>query len=196
MDIGTNSIRLLLVRLHPNHSHTILTELDRSYASAKASLPASTCNQPPWSGPCWLPKSLPNWHAPMGQTRLWQWPRQPHAKPIIRPPCAAPPGRGPTRRTGHRRAGGGTTDLSWCGAWRPFRRQAGVLYRYWRWQHGSDHGDQHQYAYVGSLKLGAIRLTTHFLTRRAWSCATCRSTTPSNATCATMPCARDAALSS
>ena len=27
MDIGTNSIRLLLVRLHPNHSHTILTEL-------------------------------------------------------------------------------------------------------------------------------------------------------------------------
>ncbi len=27
MDIGTNSIRLLLVRLHPNHSYTILTEL-------------------------------------------------------------------------------------------------------------------------------------------------------------------------
>ena len=27
MDIGTNSIRLLLVRLYPNHSHTILTEL-------------------------------------------------------------------------------------------------------------------------------------------------------------------------
>ena len=27
MDIGTNSIRLLLVRLYPNHSYTILTEL-------------------------------------------------------------------------------------------------------------------------------------------------------------------------
>jgi len=27
IDIGTNSIRLLLVRLHPNHSYTILTEL-------------------------------------------------------------------------------------------------------------------------------------------------------------------------
>jgi exopolyphosphatase/guanosine-5'-triphosphate,3'-diphosphate pyrophosphatase len=27
MDIGTNSIRLLLVRLHPNHAYTILTEL-------------------------------------------------------------------------------------------------------------------------------------------------------------------------
>lgn len=27
MDIGTNSIRLLLVRLHPNHSYTIVTEL-------------------------------------------------------------------------------------------------------------------------------------------------------------------------
>src|SRR3977135_3098878 len=30
MDIGTNSIRLLLVRLHPNHSYTILTELRQS----------------------------------------------------------------------------------------------------------------------------------------------------------------------
>src|SRR6267143_2051118 len=27
IDIGTNSIRLLLARLHPNHSYTILTEL-------------------------------------------------------------------------------------------------------------------------------------------------------------------------
>ena len=27
MDIGTNSIRLLLVRLHPNHSYTMLTQL-------------------------------------------------------------------------------------------------------------------------------------------------------------------------
>ena len=27
MDMGTNSIRLLLVRLHPNHSYTILTQL-------------------------------------------------------------------------------------------------------------------------------------------------------------------------
>src|SRR5262245_19320912 len=27
MDIGTNSIRLLLVQLHPNHSYTILTQL-------------------------------------------------------------------------------------------------------------------------------------------------------------------------
>jgi len=30
IDIGTNSIRLLLVRLHPNHSYTILTELRQS----------------------------------------------------------------------------------------------------------------------------------------------------------------------
>ena len=49
-------------------------------------------------------------------------------------------------------------------------------------------GDQHQYAYVGSLKLGAIRLTTHFLTEGVVLCHS-RSTTPSNATCATMPCA-------
>lgn len=30
MDIGTNSIRLLLVRLHPNHACTILTQLKQT----------------------------------------------------------------------------------------------------------------------------------------------------------------------
>ena len=70
MDIGTNSIRLLLVRLYPNHSYTILTELKQIVRLVKASLSASTCSQQPWSGLCWWPRSLPNWHAPTRQMKL------------------------------------------------------------------------------------------------------------------------------
>ena len=84
MDIGTNSIRLLLVRLHPNHSYTILTELRQIVRLGEGEFASKHLQPAAMERTVRWPKSLPNWHAPMGQTRSSQWPRRPHAKPIIR----------------------------------------------------------------------------------------------------------------
>ena len=46
----------------------ILTELNRSYVGERRVCPPARSQQP-WSGLCWWPRSLPNWHAPTRQMK-------------------------------------------------------------------------------------------------------------------------------
>src|SRR6266581_886189 len=86
MDMGTNSIRLLLVRLHPNHPYTILTQLKQIVRLGEGEFTYRYLQPPPWRGPCWSPSSLPGSPAPMGRTRSSPWRQPPHVKQTIRTP--------------------------------------------------------------------------------------------------------------
>src|SRR5215467_13024354 len=164
MDIGTNSIRLLLVRLHPNHSYTILTELKQIVRLGEGEF-VSQHLQP----------------AAIGRTVLVakefaELARANGADEIIAVATAA------TREADNQDA---FVQRLQAEAQLDVRVVAGLEEArliYLGVSHGVHLGDkqalfidigggsteviigdQHRHAYIGSLKLGAIRLTTHFL---------------------------------
>lgn len=51
MDIGTNAIRLLFVRINPNYSTNVLTQLKQTVRLGEGS-PTSSCSPRPSTAPC------------------------------------------------------------------------------------------------------------------------------------------------
>ena len=143
MDIGINSIRLLLVRLHPE---PFVHDSDRTqtdpYALARRGVRQLSTWQPAWHGAdrAGCQRVCRTGTRQWGETRSWQWPRRQHAKPIIRTPLCSACRQRPNS-TCESSPGLEEARLIYLGVSHGvhLERQAGVLYRYWRWQHGSDH---------------------------------------------------------
>ncbi len=164
MDIGTNSIRLLLVRLHPNHSYTILTELRQIVRLGEGEFVSQHLQ------PAAMERTV------LVAKEFAELARANGADDIVAVATAA------TREADNQDA---FVKRLQAEAQLDVRVIAGLEEArliYLGVAHGVHLGDkqaffidigggsteviigsQHQHAYVGSLKLGAIRLTTHFL---------------------------------
>ena len=164
MDIGTNSIRLLLVRLHPNHSYTILTQLKQIVRLGEGEFTHRYLQPQAMARAVLVAKQFAGLARAHGAdeiiavataatreadnqdafiTRL-QDEAQLDVRVVSGPEEARLIYLGVSSgiHLGDRQAffidiGGGSTEV--------------II------------GTQHQHSYIGSLKLGAIRLTTHFL---------------------------------
>ena len=164
IDIGTNSIRLLLVRLHPNHSYTILTQLRQIVRLGEGEFANQHLQ----------PEAMARTVAVVKQ--FAELARANGADDMVAVATAA------TREADNqdvfvtRLQADAQLDVRVISG----LEEARLIYL--GVSHGIHLGDQqalfidigggsteviigsqHQHAYVGSLKLGAIRLTTHFL---------------------------------
>jgi exopolyphosphatase/guanosine-5'-triphosphate,3'-diphosphate pyrophosphatase len=164
MDIGTNSIRLLLVRLYPNHSHTILTELRQIVRLGEGEFVRQHLQ------PAAMERAV------LVAKEFAELARANGADEIVAVATAA------TREANNQDT---FVQRLQAAAHIDVRVIAGLEEArliYLGVSHGVHLGDkqaffidigggstevvigsQHQHAYVGSLKLGAIRLTTRFL---------------------------------
>ena len=164
MDIGTNSIRLLLVRLYPNHSYTVLTELKQIVRLGEGEFVSQHLQ----------PAAMDR--AGLVAKEFAELARANGADEIVAVATAA------TREADNQDA---FVERLQAEAQLDVRVIAGLEEArliYLGVSHGVHLGEkqaffidigggsteviigsQHQHAYVGSLKLGAIRLTTHFL---------------------------------
>jgi exopolyphosphatase/guanosine-5'-triphosphate,3'-diphosphate pyrophosphatase len=164
MDIGTNSIRLLLVRLHPNHAYTILTQLKQTVRLGEGEFTHQHLQPEAIERAVQVAKQFAELARASGAdtivtvataatreadnqdvfvTRL-QDEAQLDVRVVSGPEEARLIYLGVSSGVDLRDRqafcidiGGGSTEV--------------IV------------GTQHQHAYLGSLKLGAIRLTTHFL---------------------------------
>jgi exopolyphosphatase/guanosine-5'-triphosphate,3'-diphosphate pyrophosphatase len=164
MDIGTNSIRLLLVRLYPNHSYTILTQLRQSVRLGEGEFDSQHLQ------PAAMERTV------LVAREFAELARANGADEIVAVATAA------TREADNQDV---FVKRLQAEAQLDVRVIAGLEEArliYLGVAHGVHIGDkqacfidigggsteviigsQYQYAYIGSLKLGAIRLTTHFL---------------------------------
>ena len=164
MDIGTNSIRLLLVRLHPNHSYTILTQLKQIVRLGEGEFTHRHLQPEAMTRAVLVAKQFAGLARAHGADEIiavataatreadnqdvfiarLQDEAQLDVRVVSGPEEARLIYLGVASglHIGDRQAffidiGGGSTEV--------------II------------GTQHQHNYIGSLKLGAIRLTTHFL---------------------------------
>jgi exopolyphosphatase/guanosine-5'-triphosphate,3'-diphosphate pyrophosphatase len=164
MDIGTNSIRLLLVRLHPNHSYTILTQLKQIVRLGEGEFTHRHLQPEAMTRAVLVAKQFAGLARAHGADEIiavataatreadnqgvfiarLQDEAQLDVRVVSGPEEARLIYLGVSSgiHIGDRQAlfidiGGGSTEV--------------IV------------GTQHQHHYIGSLKLGAIRLTTHFL---------------------------------
>ena len=122
IDIGTNSIRLLLVRLYPNHSYTILTELRQIVRLGEGEFVDQHLQPAAMERTVQVAKEFAELARANGADEIVAVATAATREaPIIRTPLCSASRQSPARRTGSCRAGEATADLPWCVSWRPFR---------------------------------------------------------------------------
>ena len=66
MDIGTNSVRMILARIHPNHTYSIISQQKEVVRLGEGSFGRNSCNRRPCGGRRSCAVNLPEWLARTG----------------------------------------------------------------------------------------------------------------------------------